>query len=158
MKIVHEEVLSLEQKETLLQLWNNEYPKNLNHETIHDFDLYLNSLSDVKHHFLINDENRIKGWAFAFLRDDEDWFAIIICSQIQGTGKGSLLIEELKKNKNNLNGWVIDHENEIKKNAAPYKSPLLFYVKNGFTICTETRIENEKISAVKINWNRKREK
>jgi hypothetical protein len=154
MKIVHEEVLSLEQKESLLQLWNNEYPKSLNYETIHDFDLYLNSLSDVKHHFLMNDENIIQGWAFAFLRDNEDWFAIIVNSLIHGRGKGSLLIEELKKNKDNLNGWVIDHDNEIKNNAAPYKSPLLFYVKNGFTVCTETRIENEKISAVKINWKR----
>ncbi|MCV9932333.1 GNAT family N-acetyltransferase [Flavobacterium sp. LS1R47] len=154
MKIVQVEFLSLEQKETLLQLWNNEYPKNLNHDTIHDFDLYLNSLSNVKHHFLIDDENIIRGWAFAFLRDNEDWFAIIIDNQIQGRGKGSLLIEELKKNKNNLNGWVIDHDNEIKNNKMPYKSPLAFYVKNGFTICAENRIENEKISAVKINWKR----
>lgn len=154
MKIIKEEVLSSELKESLLQLWNNEYPASLNHEAIHDFDLYLKSLSNEKHYFLIDDENKIKAWAFTFLRENEVWFAIIIDSQIQGRGKGSLLIKELKKSNDNLNGWVIDHENEIKNNATPYKSLLLFYVKNGFTVCSEIRMENEKISAVKINWKR----
>ncbi|MBF7092780.1 GNAT family N-acetyltransferase [Flavobacterium sp. ALJ2] len=153
MKIFREQVLSSKRKESLLQLWNNEYPASLNHEAIHDFDLYLNSLSNAEHYFLL-DRNKIKGWAFTFLRENEDWFAIIIDSQIQGNGKGSLLIKELKKNNDSLNGWVIDHENEIKNNAAPYKSPLLFYEKNGFTVCSEIRMENEKISAVKIKWQR----
>lgn len=153
MKIFRQQVLSSKRKESLLQLWNNEYPASLNHEAIHDFDLYLNSLSDAEHYFLL-DRNKIKGWAFTFLRENEDWFAIIIDSQIQGNGKGSLLIKELKKNNDNLNGWVIDHENEFKNNAAPYKSPLLFYVKNGFTVCSEIRMKNEKISAVKIYWKR----
>ncbi|MEO7977870.1 hypothetical protein [Flavobacterium sp.] len=62
------------------------------------------------------------------------------------------MLNELKKNKKSLNGWVIDHENDIKQNKEFYKSPLLFYVKNGFVICEEKRIENEKMSGVKINW------
>jgi hypothetical protein len=79
------------------------------------------------------------------------WFAIIIDDQMQRKGKGSLLLEELKKEKNNLNGWVVDHENDRKKNGEAYKSLLLCYIKNGFITCNGTRIENEKISAVKIN-------
>lgn len=153
MKIIQKEVLSIDEKESLMQLWNTEYPGKLNHETIHDFDLYLNGLTNAKHHLQI-DENKIKGWAFDFLREDEKWFAIIIDNQIHGTGKGSLLIEELKKNNDILNGWVVDHENDVKQNNEQYKSPLLFYLKNGFTVCEKTRIENEKISAVKINWTR----
>lgn len=152
MMIIQKVVLSLEDKKSLMQLWNTEYPESLNYEAIHDFDLYLNGLSDVKHYLLLVDQNKIKGWAFTFLREEEYWFAILIDSQIQGTGKGSLLIEELKKNNDNLNGWVIDHENAIKQNVQPYKSPLFFYLKKGFTVCLETRIENEKIDAVKINW------
>lgn len=138
MKIIQKEVLSIDEKESLMQLWNTEYPGKLNYETIHDFDLYLNGLTNAKHHLLI----------------DEKWFAIIIDNQIHGTGKGSLLIEELKKNNDILNGWVVDHENDVKQNNEQYKSPLLFYLKNGFTVCEKTRIENEKISAVKINWTR----
>jgi hypothetical protein len=154
MEIVEKKVLSLEQKEALCQLWNNEYPEKLSYKKTEDFDMYLNSLSNTKHYLLIVDANEIKGWAFTFLREDKVWFAIIVDDQMQGKGKGSLLLEELKKGKNNLNGWVVDHENESKQNGEAYISPLLFYIKNGFTICNGTRIENEKISAVKINWNR----
>jgi hypothetical protein len=152
MKIIEKEVLSLQDKEVLLQLWNNEYPKQLNYQTMDEFDLYLDALSEKNHYLLIDAKDKIKGWAFTFLRNDEDWFAIILNQDVQGTGKGSALINELKKNKDSLNGWVIDHENDMKQNKEQYKSPLLFYVKNGFVICTETRIENEKMSAVKINW------
>jgi len=154
MEIVEKKVLSLEQKESLCQLWNNEYPEKLSYKKTEEFDMYLNSLSNTKHYLLIVDANKIKGWAFTFLREDEVWFAIIVDDQMQGKGKGSLLLEELKKGKNNLNGWVVDHENDSKQNGEAYISPLLFYIKNGFTICNGTRIENEKISAVKINWNR----
>ena len=152
MRIVQKVVLSLQEKEVLYQLWNTEYPEKLSYETIDGFDLYLTSLSNTKHYLLINEANKIKGWAFTFFRDDEDWFAILVDKNSQGSGKGSLLMEELKKNKNSLNGWVVDHENDVKQNKEQYKSPLLFYVKNGFVICQETRIENQKISAVKINW------
>ena len=154
MEIVQKEVLSLEQKQALCQLWNNEYPEKLGYKKTEEFDVYLNSLSSTKHYLLIDDENEIKGWAFTFLRENEVWFAIIVDDQMQGKGKGSLLLEEMKKGKNNLNGWVVDHENDSKQNGEAYISPLLFYIKNSFTICNGTRIENEKISAVKINWNR----
>ncbi|MGE6352371.1 hypothetical protein ACQKCJ_00690 [Flavobacterium sp. NPDC079362] len=154
MRIIQEKVLSLEQKNSLMQLWNNEYPDKLKYESVNDFNLYLDGLSNAKHHLFIDDQNKIKGWAFAFLRDNENWFAIIIDSQLHGKGKGRLMIEALKKNNDNLNGWVVDHENDIKQNKEAYKSPLLFYMKNDFIVCKETRIENEKISAVKINWKR----
>lgn len=57
-----------------------------------------------------------------FLREDEDWFAIILNHQVQGKGM-YLLINELKKKMTSLNGWVIDHENKVKQNTNKYKSP-----------------------------------
>jgi len=154
MKIVQKEILSLEEKETLHELWNNEYPAKLNLKTIDDFELYLNGLSETKHYSLFDDSDKINGWAFTFLREDENWFAIILNSEIHGKGIGSLLMNEIKKNNTSLNGWLIDQENEIKHNATFYKSPLQFYIKNDFIVCSEIRIENEKLSAVKINWKR----
>lgn len=154
MKIVEKEILSEEEKEVLRELWNEEYPARLNCKTMQDFELYLNGLSNTKHYLLFEAFDKINGWAFTFLREDENWFAIILNHQIQGKGNGSFLIDELKKNNTSLNGWVIDHENEVKQNAAYYKSPMPFYIKNGFTILTEIRIENEKMSGVKINWKR----
>lgn len=154
MKIVEREVLSLKEKEVLRELWNNEYPAKLNLKTIEDFELYLVGLSKTKHYLLFDELDKINGWAFTFLRDQEEWFAIILDSQIQGKGNGSFLMNEIKKNNTNLNGWVIDHENEVKQNATLYRSPMAFYIKNGFAICKEIRIENEKMSGVKINWKR----
>lgn len=63
-------------------------------------------------------------------------------------------MNEIKNNKSSLNGQVVDHDKEIKQNASVYKSPIPFYIKNGFMLCAETRIENEKIAAAKINWKR----
>ena len=153
MEIIEKEILSIEEKEVLRVLWNNEYPARLHLKTLEDFDLYLNGLSNTKHYLLFDDLNKIIGWTFTFLREGEDWFAIILDSKIQGKGNGSLLINEIKKKNTSLNGWVIDNENEVKQNNEFYKSPMPFYIKQGFTILTETRIENEKMSAVKINWN-----
>lgn len=153
MRIVQKEILSLEEKETLRELWNNEYPAKLNLKTIEDFELYLNGLSKIKHYLLLDDSDEIQGCTFTFLREDENWFAIILNSEIHGKGNGSFLMNEIKKNNTSLNGWVIDNENEVKQNATLYKSPIQFYEKNGFTICKDIRIENEKLSAVKINWN-----
>jgi hypothetical protein len=150
--IIEKEILSIEEKEVLRELWNNEYPERLHLNTIEDFDLYLNGLSNTKHYLLFDDLNKIIGWTFTFLREKENWFAIILDHQIQGKGNGSLLINEIKKKNKSLNGWVIDQENELKQNNEFYKSPMPFYIKNGFSILTETRIENEKMSAVKINW------
>lgn len=152
MRIVQKEVLSLEEKEVLRELWNNEYPLRLYLKTLEDFESYLNGIVNKKHYLLFDDSNKINDWAFTFLREDENWFAIILDSKIQGKGNGSLLINELKKNNTVLNGWVTDHENEVKRNNEVYKSPISFYLKNDFTILTEIRLENEKMSAVKINW------
>ncbi|MEO7977871.1 hypothetical protein [Flavobacterium sp.] len=69
MEIIQKEVLSLQDKEVILQLWNNEYSEKLNYQSIADFDLYLDGLSDKNHYLLINDENKIEGWAFTFLRE-----------------------------------------------------------------------------------------
>jgi hypothetical protein len=154
MKIIEKEILLLEEKEILREIWNNEYPTRLHLKTLEDFDLYLNGLLNTKHYLLFDDSDEINGWAFTFLREEENWFAIILNHQTQGKGSGTFLINELKKNNYILNGWVTDHENEVKQNNEIYKSPMPFYIKNGFTILTEIRIENEKMSAVKINWAR----
>lgn len=44
MKIIEKEILSLEEKEVLREIWNNEYPARLHLNTSEDFDLYLNGL------------------------------------------------------------------------------------------------------------------
>lgn len=102
MRIIETKVLSLEQKDSLMQLWNNEYPAKLNLKTIEDLELYLNGLSETKHYLLLGDSDEIQGWTFTFLRENENWFAIILNSEIHGKGIGSLLMSEIKKNNTSL--------------------------------------------------------
>lgn len=154
MNIIQTEVLTLEQKQKLFELWNSEYPKKIGYKELFEFENYIGGLSDVKHFLLVNDYNEILGWAFTFFREQDDWFGIIINSKIHGKGFGTILLEELKKYKLVLNGWVIDHQNDSKNNGKLYLSPLEFYTKSEFTVNQNVRIENDKISAVKISWSR----
>lgn len=141
------------QKLTVFELWNNEYPLQLVHERITDFENYLSHLIATKHYLLYDENEAIIGWGIIFLRDSEQWFALLIDTRFQGMGLGTFLLNELKKTQPVLNGWVIDHENDLKQNGKPYLSPLAFYKKNNFEVLGNFRIENEKLSAVKIKWH-----
>jgi len=154
MNIIKAEILLNEQNLVVFQIWNSEYPKKLAFQKTEDFNEYLNKLEKPNHYLLQNNENKIIGWAIDFIRDNEKWFAIIIDSKEQEKGRGKLLLTELKKYNVELNGWVIDHNNDLKKTGEKYKSPLDFYVRNNFEVLSEIRMENEILSAVKIKWKR----
>lgn len=102
---------------------------------------------------MTNKENLILGWALKFERENEKWFAIILSEIIKGKGLGRKMLNELKKEEQVLNGWVIDHNNDKKKNGQLYVSPLKFYEKCDFEIIVNERLELDKISAVKIKWS-----
>jgi GNAT superfamily N-acetyltransferase len=153
MKIIQTTSLTLDQKQLLFELWNSEYPKKIGYQDLCEFENYLDGLLNAVHYLLVGDQNQIRGWAFVFFREDEDWFGILIDSKMQGKRFGTLLLDELKRNKSVLNGWTIDHQNDVKRNNEPYLSPLGFYTKNGFVVDQNIRMENEKISAVKIRYD-----
>lgn len=60
---------------------------------------------------------------------------------------GNVTFEQIKRKYRYFNWLVIDHNNDIKFNGELYKSPLLFYQKNGFSICPEIRLEIPVVSA-----------
>ncbi len=152
MKIIKTTSLTKDQKNTLRNLWNNEYPVKLNFETFADFEKYLKPLNNQVHFFLLNDKNQIQGWAFTFSRDKEKWFLIILDTKIHRKGFGNILIHKIKSINSKLNGWVVNDDCEVKKNGELYSSPLAFYLKNDFKINTDVCLENEKITALKIEW------
>ena len=155
MYIIQTSILSFEEKQSLFELWNSEYPEKLVYNELSEFENYLNGLSKLKHFLLTDDLNKLQGWAFNFEREEENWFGIIVNSKVHHKGFGTLLLNELKKNNTVLNGWVTDHQNDVKQNKESYLSPIEFYSKNGFSVSKNIRIENDKISAVKITWERK---
>lgn len=146
--------LSEREKEGVFKLWNQEYPANIRHTCMEDFDLYLSSLTDTSH-LLLTEDGIVLGWAFKFQRDQDPWFAIILDHKIHGRGLGSALLEELKMEEEVLNGWVVDHNDYLKTNGKPYQSPLGFYLKNDFSVLSDSRSDTPLISTVQIRWTYK---
>jgi hypothetical protein len=157
LKIIKTTELNEQAKQQVLDLWNNEYPENLSYKSLIEFDHYLQNLNNINHFLLTVNIDIIIGWALTFDRDNEKWFAIILSEKVQGKGLGRKMLDELKQVEPILNGWVIDHNNEKKKNGLTYVSPLKFYEKCGFEILTNNRLELDKISAVQIKWANKNE-
>jgi ribosomal protein S18 acetylase RimI-like enzyme len=155
MKIITTNSLDNLQKKVIFELWNAEYPKNLTHRNLDDFENYLNALTNQHHILLIDKNDTIKGWYFDFERNNEKWFAMILATEIHGRGFGTLLLNEGKKRESLINGWVIDKTDYLKQNGNYYKSPVRFYLKNGFQLLHEIRLELEHLSAVKISWKNK---
>jgi GNAT superfamily N-acetyltransferase len=145
--------LNIKHKQEIINLWNEEYPIQLNYKKIEDFEIYLENLNNCIHYLIQDSNNTIKGWAFKFERDNKKWFAVIIAKEFQGIGIGKNLLEKIKTNETELLGWVINHSNDDKKNGEKYISPINFYKKCDFTITTE-RLQSNLISAIKIKWKK----
>ena len=154
MEFIKRSSLSVSEKLEVFELWNNEYPEKLSYKEKGEFDTYLKNLMEQSHILLVDIDKKIKGWYFDFKRENEKWFAIILDSEIQGKGLGTKILELAKEKENELNGWVIDHNRDKKKNGELYNSPLNFYLKNGFEKSVIDRLELKNISAVKIKWRK----
>jgi len=153
MKIIKTSLPDPKQKERIRELWNEEYPKQLAVSS-ESFDAFLLTTDRQNHYLIISVANEIAGWAFTFDRAGERWFSIIIETSHQRKGYGCVLLQLLKEKESVLNGWVIDHPHDVRQNGLPYVSPLSFYLQNGFTTLTGIRLEDDKISAVKIVWQK----
>ena len=154
MEFISRSSLSESEKLEIFELWNNEYPEKLTYKSKKEFDEYLKNLTEQSHILLFDIDKKIKGWYFDFKRDNEKWFAIILDSKIHRKGFGTKLLELAKQKEFELNGWVIDHDRDRKRNGDFYNSPLKFYLKNGFKKLITDRLESDKISAIKIRWKR----
>lgn len=152
MDLIEKKNLDDNDKVQISRIWNNEYPISLNFSDSEGLENYLAKLSDPSHFILQDQKGQIVAWACKFERDNGRWFALILDESIHGKGKGTTMLNLIKENEKELNAWVIDKEDSFKINGEVYKSPLNFYLKNDFTICPEIRMENEKMSAVKIIW------
>lgn len=144
--------LSISEKQSLMDLWNKEYPSSISYNSLVDLEKYLETLANPSH-YLLEKSGVILGWAFSFIREKERWFALILSEKIQRKGIGSNILDIIKLNETSLCGWVIDQENAIKKDGSHYKSPIQFYLKHDFQIMPSTRLETPTISAVKIYWH-----
>jgi hypothetical protein len=153
MIIVNTSQLTPAQKTAALKLWNEEYPFQLQYNSVNGLDSYLSSLSDLCH-FLLLENEEVLGWSFKFNRESGKWFVIILSSRIHYKGFGSKLLKMLMEGESELSGWVVDKDCYLKYDLSPYKSPINFYYKNGFKTEEDVRLELPELSAVKITWTK----
>lgn len=152
MQLITTLILNPEQKQQALTIWNTEYPERLVMPAIADFDEFIDALFNPKYYLLLDGEI-MAGWASTFFINNVRCFFIMLNGIYHGMGYGTMLLNELKNNGDQLFGWAIDHNNDIKADGRLYPSPIDFYKKNGFVINNELRLENETLSAVNILWN-----
>jgi len=131
-------------------LWNKEYPIKLKDR----FKLLLEGVEYFQHYYITNSDEEVIAWAVVFEKDEEIRFSIIVDSDYQGEGLGKHLVKKLVEDHHEFYGWVIDHDNDLKIDGNNYRSPLPFYIKQGFEVLNDIRIDNEMLSAVKIKWSR----
>ena len=141
------------QKEAIRSIWNEEYPVSLVYQNLEEFEVYLSKLEDARHTIIQNNEDTV-GWFCAFTRESARWFVMIIDGAYQGQGLGSKLLSECKKLHSELFGWIVHDAKYKKRNGSPYLSPGPFYLKNGFVILEEERLETDKLVATKISWKK----
>ena len=146
--------LNTEQKHAVRKLWNTEYPKSIALKTPKDLDDYLAKLEDQNHILLLDENEKIVGWFFGFIRDSERWFAIIVDSTFHCKGYGSILLNEAKSLYAELNGWVITSANHSRLSGEPYVSPLGFYTNHNFEVLEDVTLETEAMKTIKIKWQK----
>lgn len=135
----------------LLILWNNEFPAQINYQSVEELKAYLGDLSQLKHHLLKDKQGQIQGWLWLFERDGLPWFAMLLSRKIQRQGWGKKLMLWAQDESSFLNGWVVDHLNYNKADGSPYPSPLSFYIALGFRL-SKNRLDVEKLSVAHISW------
>lgn len=150
MEIIKTKNLTKRQFSRINQLWNEEYPTRLSDR----FGILLDGVSDYTHYLIEDENNNVLAWAVDFEKDNEVRFSIIVDRKQQGRGLGTYLLTRLKEDLPDFYGWVIDRDDDKKADGQNYRSPLIFYIKNGFEVLHDTRIDNEFLNAVKIRSNR----
>lgn len=149
MEIVKTGELSEAQAAQINRLWNEEYPLKLKDR----FPILLDGASRYNHYILEDENRKLIAWAVDFEKEKQVRFSIIVGSAHKGKGLGGMLIERLKAENPEFYGWVIDHNEDLKSNGETYQTPMPFYLKHGFEILPDQRIDNEMIRAVLLKWS-----
>lgn len=148
MRIIKTKQLSTQQFNQINQLWNEEYPIKLTNR----FPILLDGVVNFNHYLIEDEKQQVLAWAVDFEKEAQIRFSIIVSSSHQGRGLGGLLLNKLKEENEEFYGWVIDHNHDMKSNGEHYQTPMPFYLKHGFEILHEERIESEMIRAVKVKY------
>lgn len=154
MRIQESRILSADQKNQIIDLWNNAFPSTIGLGGMDAFEQYLSRLKDHHHLMLTNDNGSVLGWFFDFIRDQERWFIVMINPDLHGQGWGRRLMQMGMRKNEKLNGWVVNTADYETKDGEPYPPPVEFYKKLGFEILPDVKLELPQINTIKITWQK----
>jgi GNAT superfamily N-acetyltransferase len=147
--IIHQtEFLSTQQFSEIAALWNAEYPIQLKDRLA----LLLEGNTKTIHFYLLDEFEQIIAWSVLFEKEQDLRFSILVSRKHQKQGLGSVLLNEMKNKGMDFSGWVIDHDLDLLSDGSNYKSPLRFYLKNGFVLDESFRLNTEMIQAVLVRY------
>lgn len=149
MQLLKTKTLTANQEAQIDRLWDEEFIQSLNGR----FKTLLDGIENYLHHLLLDETGDVAGWTVQFERDGGMWFSIIVPTAQQGKGYGKRLLVSLQSGLDEFYGWVNDRDGEVKADGTAYRSPLSFYLKHGFEVLHDQRLDTEIISAVKIKWS-----
>jgi GNAT superfamily N-acetyltransferase len=144
-------VLTQQQAMQIDMLWNALYSVKLKDR----FSLLLQGVDNFMHYMIEDEAGNVQAWAVYFEKEDKIRFSILVSKAAQGKGLGRQLIDALKADLPEFYGWVTDHNNDLLSDGSTYISPLPFYLKQGFKVLDNVRLDTEMIQAVMIHWDGK---
>jgi GNAT superfamily N-acetyltransferase len=130
------------------RMWNRVYPAHLVHTTIQETETYIENRAAARHMVALKND-ALAAWCCVFEREERQWFVLLVDDPYQRMGLGRHLMKLALDEGTPLNGWVIDHDRDLRADGKPYASPMNFYLKLGFHVCEE-RLRLGQLSAVRI--------
>ena len=152
MEIKTTKQLSKDEKQSIFQIWNEVYPKQIMYKTLDDLENYLAKCTNSVH-LLAKHNGETAAWLCVFDRDGQRWFALIVDASFQRQGIGEKMLSKMKTLEDKVYGWMTPHNRYEKANGEKYLSPKGFYEKHGFAITDEV-FDTDILSTVKIVWQR----
>ena len=144
--------LSQKEKEKIVSVWNQEYPRELAYSSVHDYDAYLSKI-EILNHYLIKKEGVIVAMASVFIREEDTWFSILINGKHQRRGLGRQLMNQLMCDYDRLNGWMVDQEGSTLATGKAYSIPASFYQKLGFVKLS--KVNEKPVRCIHIQWDKR---
>ncbi|MCB9251316.1 MAG: GNAT family N-acetyltransferase [Flavobacteriales bacterium] len=146
MEVVKTRMLTEGQQDQINDLWNSEYPAQLKDR----FKILLEGVENYLHYLILDPKGIVLAWAAYFEKENEIRFSLVVAKNAQGKGLGTLLLNFLKNDLEDYSGWVVHHNNYLKLSGEPYRSPLNFYLKNGFEVEHNSESKSDLLHAVKV--------
>jgi len=113
---------------------------------------YLDRCTNPRH-FKVHENDLLQAWLCTFDRNASRWFVMIIDRNYQGKSIGTALLKSAMSEEEEMNAWVVEHDNYRLQDGGRYCSPLAFYLKLGFHT-QENRFDDGELQAIQILWHR----